>query len=199
MRGVILYGPPAAGKDTLTAALGGVRAEYRPVVKVKVGSGNDRGYRMATARELAELRRDGRIVQQHSRYGNTYAVDRVEVEGVWAAGGIPVLHTGRLADLRTLRGGLAAPFLSVLLWCDRDTTARRSAGRGDADTGWRLSVWDETAAELARSGPGDFDLAIRTDRTAPGHAARLIDRAVSARAGDPAAVAALVEEITRSG
>jgi len=175
LRGVILYGPPGAGKDTVSRALSDLDSRFRPVVKVKVGSGNTQGYRMSSELELSRLRAEGRVVQENERYGNVYAVDRADINQLWNSRQIPILHTGRLNDLRTLRGALPGNWVVVMLWCDRDTASRRFRDRRDPDHELRLKVWDETAAELAESGDGElFAVVVRTDRTPAVDAAELI-------------------------
>lgn len=186
--GVLLYGPPAAGKDTVTAALHALDPRFSQLVKVKVGSGRTAGYRMATAPELAELRRAGRIVLETERYGNTYAVDRADLDALRSEGGVPVVHVGSLSHLRSFLEAVTEPWLHVLLWLPRAECARRSAGRGDRDTEERLSVWDTTLEDLASSPPdtSPFHLLLRTDLHSPERTASIVRDAVTAGAARPA-------------
>lgn len=48
MPAVMLYGPPAAGKDTVTEALIRLDRSYRLYQRLKVGAGRTDGYRMTT-------------------------------------------------------------------------------------------------------------------------------------------------------
>jgi guanylate kinase len=55
----------------------------------------------------------------------------------------------------------------------------RSRERGDTDTPKRLTAWDETAQDVLDSDVRDlFDLVVRTDRTDPETAAKLIAHAL---------------------
>ncbi|MFF0312916.1 guanylate kinase [Streptosporangium sp. NPDC004379] len=169
--GVVLYGPPASGKDTITAAL--TRADPRFVLlpKLKVGTGRAQGYEFVTAERLAELRAAGRVLAETHRYGNVYAVDRQTIEDLTAAGAVPVTHMGNLTDLRHLVGREPDGWLRVLLWVPREVTAQRSRDRGDVDTERRLAAWDETLADLETD---VFHLRLHTDRISADAAAKEI-------------------------
>ncbi|MEE6269142.1 guanylate kinase [Streptomyces diastatochromogenes] len=185
-QGVVLYGPPAAGKDTVTKALATVDARYELFARLKVGSGKTDGYRMGTAEQLHELEAGGDIVYANARYGNTYVIDRPGLDAAFAAG-VPVVHLGQVAGLEDLLAGYPADWLTVLLWCPRATTERRSQERGDADTAARVRVWAETKHDLDEHAKFRFDVVLQTDVTAPEQAARLIDRELARRAEGSAA------------
>ncbi|MFJ7588139.1 guanylate kinase [Streptomyces sp. NPDC097617] len=176
--GVVLFGPPTAGKDTVSAALTGLDARYGQLPKIKVGSGRTIGYRMADSEELDALRVAGRLVLETRRYGNTYAIDRDDLDAMTGAGRIPLVHIGSIEHLRTFTAAVREPWLRVLLWVPRDVCGERSRGRGDRDTGDRLAAWDEALADLDAVPDGEepFDLLLHTDRTDPAGAAELIAR-----------------------
>ncbi|AXI76827.1 nucleoside/nucleotide kinase family protein [Peterkaempfera bronchialis] len=181
MSGVVLYGPPTAGKDTITSALSAADPRFRLVTKLKQGSGRSAGYRFVTSEELSGLRDQGRIVVETRRYGNVYAVDRRDIAELRSQGLIPVVHIGNVADLRRLLGGAAADWLRVLLWVPADVCEERSRLRGDADTTKRLTAWAETAADLLGADvDGLFDVIVRTDRLSVDAAVEAIGRALHA-------------------
>ncbi|CAM5479501.1 guanylate kinase [Streptomyces avidinii] len=177
--GVVLFGPPTAGKDTISAALTGLDARYGQLTKIKVGSGRTTGYRMADGEELAALRAADRLVLETRRYGNTYAIDRDDLDAMTGAGRIPLVHIGSVEHLRSFTGAVREPWLCVLLWVPRGVCEQRSRGRGDRDTEDRLAAWDEARADLGTVPDGEepFDLLMRTDRTDPAGAAEIIARA----------------------
>ncbi|MEW2356398.1 guanylate kinase [Spirillospora sp. NPDC029432] len=178
-QGVILYGPPTSGKDTITAELARQDDRFALVAKLKAGSGRTAGYRPVCIEDLTTLREAGRLVVETERYGNRYAVDRQDVEDLTASGRVPVVHMGNLADLERLRAAIPLEWTAVLLWIPREVCAERSGRRGDADSPERLRAWDETSADLdAVSGPSPFDLTVHTDQAEPAEAARQIIEAV---------------------
>ncbi|MEU1126730.1 guanylate kinase [Streptomyces sp. NPDC005899] len=181
-QGVILYGPPAAGKDTVTAALTELNSKYAQFTRLKVGSGKSAGYRMGTAEQLHELEAAGDVVYANTRYGNTYVIDRPGADAAFAAG-VPVVHLGQIDGIRALVDGYPADWSAVLLWCPREVTGQRSAGRGDSDTAARLAAWNATREDLDAHPGMTWDLTVDTTEAAPQDAARLIDQLLARRAG----------------
>ncbi|WP_042422214.1 phosphotransferase-like protein [Streptacidiphilus anmyonensis] len=181
-QGVLLYGPPAAGKDTVTAALAELSGRYQQFQRLKVGSGKAVGYRMGSAEQLAHLEAAGDVIYANSRYGNTYVIDRPGLRAAFASG-VPVVHLGQVDGVRALLEGYSAGWVTVLLWCSRQATAERSRGRGDADTSARLAAWDTTLADLGANPGWAWDLTVDTTDHTPDAAARLIGQLLVERAG----------------
>ncbi|MGI5259314.1 guanylate kinase [Streptomyces angustmyceticus] len=174
-QGILLYGPPASGKDTITTALCDFNDAYRAFTRLKIGSGRTHGYRMGTADQLAELEARGDVIYRNDRYGNTYLVDRPSLAQDMQDGCIPILHLGQIAGIEAVAEKFPASWNSVLLWCSRESTANRSKGRGDSDTEARLSAWDATAQDIETSTDFAWDLRIDTDAISPAAAAQKID------------------------
>ncbi|THA47475.1 guanylate kinase [Streptomyces sp. A1136] len=177
---VILYGPPAAGKDTITRALTELDADFVQFQRLKVGSGKTDGYRMGGAEDLAKLEKDGKVIYSNSRYGNVYVVDQPGLDEMVAAGLTPVLHLGQIEGVQAVIDTYPAQWTTVLLWCTREETAARSAGRGDSDTEARLAAWQATQDDVD-SHPGQvWDLVVQTGGHSPAEAAELISERVRA-------------------
>jgi guanylate kinase len=178
--GLLLYGPPAAGKDTITAALTRLDPHYELFRKLKVGAGRTEGYRVITATELDAAGVGGGLLYRNGRYGNEYAVDRHEVEAMVARGAVPIVHLGQVQGVEAVRSYSATRWCAVALWCSRAVTAVRLQHRGSDDLAARLRAWDESADDLLSRPDAIFDLTIHTDSCAPDRAAALIDAAVRA-------------------
>jgi guanylate kinase len=170
--GVVLYGPPASGKSTVTAALTALDPRFVLLRKLKAGTWRGSEYELLSFDRLTELRAAGRLLVETHRYGNAYAVDRHQVQQITDAGQVPVVHMGNIPDVRRLVE--AEPWLVVLLWVSRETCERRSQQRGDSDTAQRLRAWDETTADLHVHEDGLFALRLHTDQVSTGEAARQI-------------------------
>lgn len=181
-RGVILYGPPAAGKDTVTSALTELNSKYAQFTRLKVGAGKSAGYRMGTPEHLRVLKAAGDVVYANARYGNTYVIDRPGID-VAVAAGVPVVHLGQVDGIRAVVNGYPIDWTVVLLWCPREVTAQRSAERGDSDTPARLAAWEETSEDLDTHPDMTWDLTLDTMVASPQDAARLIDELLTQRAG----------------
>jgi guanylate kinase len=180
-QGVILYGPPAAGKDTVTRALTQLTPRYTQFARLKVGSGKSSGYRMGTAEQLHALEAEGKVVYANRRYGNIYVLDRPGLDDAFQAG-VPVVHLGQVDGIRALIDGYPANWAAVLLWCSREETARRSEGRGDANTAARLEAWDATREDLDTHEAMVWDLTVNTATASPQESARRIDQLLMQRA-----------------
>lgn len=174
-QGVILYGPPTSGKDTITAELSWQDERFALVTKLKAGTGRSTGYRYVSLEELEALRDAGRLVVETQRYGNRYAVDRQDIDALTEACRIPVVHMGNLADVHRLRAAVPLRWTTVLLWVPREVCAERSRHRGDTDSPQRLQAWDETLADLQSARKSlPFDLTLQTDQMMPDQAAHRI-------------------------
>ncbi|WP_341718268.1 kinase [Micromonospora sp. FIMYZ51] len=172
MRGVILYGPPAAGKDTVTTALHELDARFTLYQRMKVGPGRTTGYRITDAATLDQLHQRGEVVWENHRYGARYVVDRPSLVEQLSAG-VPVVHLGQRAAVAAVTAAVSdARWLVVYLWCPRDVAEQRIISRHTGDTAARLRAWDDTEPLAER------DLFLNTAEMSPRTAAEVIHRHV---------------------
>lgn len=174
-QGILLYGPPASGKDTVTAALTDLNALYTAFTRLKVGTGKTQGYRMGTPEELADLEERGDVLYSNARYGNVYVVDRPGLALTMEGGRFPILHLGQVAGVEAVANGYPAAWSRVLLWCSREAAAARSRERGDGDTDARLAAWDATERDLVENSQVKWDLQVDTEASSPAATALQID------------------------
>ena len=165
--GILLYGPPASGKTTITHEL--TRLDPRILLgeRVKARVGNEAGYRMYTPYAVDQLRAAGEVIYENHRYGSTYVIDRT---GLLAAltNNTPVIHLGQPEAIPAITEALTANWLVVDLHCPRETTQERLRHRGSTDITERLAVWDQTPRL------DNPDLAIDTSIASPDAAAAQI-------------------------
>jgi guanylate kinase len=175
---IILYGPPASGKDTITRELTSLDGRYAHFRRLKVGPGRTQGYRAITTEELSTRDDAGDILYSNARYGSTYAVDRSELTAMSGRGQVPIVHLGQITGIHAVIAGCALDWLVVCLWCSRTEVAKRLTGRQDDRTAERLAAWDATAADVRAAGTAVFGLAINTELITAFVAAHVIDSCV---------------------
>jgi guanylate kinase len=169
MNGIILYGPPAAGKDAVTQELCKLDSRYTFFRRFKAGRGTRVGYRMTTEPAIDELRARGDIIWENRRYGSLYVIDRPTLLEQLSTH-IPILHMGQFEAVDTVvKATPGVQWLIVYLWCPREVAEQRIKARKDEDTPLRLQAWKETKP-LSQA-----HLTINTAETTPENAGKQIN------------------------
>jgi guanylate kinase len=144
-KGLILYGAPASGKDSITAALVSKHPEFEHFRRLKVGPGRTSGYRMTSPAQIAALRqtRDA-ILWENTRYGASYFVDRPGLEQLWQSGRVPVVHLGQIEAVDALCSGTKARWTVVELYARPAVLRDRIRSRGTGDEEHRFIALEQT-------------------------------------------------------
>ncbi|MET9361928.1 guanylate kinase [Streptomyces sp. NPDC006632] len=179
--GVILYGPPGSGKDTITRELARLHPDFALFERLKAGPGRTTGYRLTTADHIEELSSAGELLYHNARYDAEYAIDRQGVAALVDAGRVPVLHMGQVVGASAV-AAFPLHWIRVLLWCPLDVTESRSFDRGDEDVDARVKVWHETREDLLAHASEPWTLTIRTDQLSPAASANAIVAALTSNA-----------------
>jgi guanylate kinase len=172
-RGLILYGAPATGKDTVTAELVRRDSSYVHFERLKLGGGRTSGYRMISPSQADELRRKpGEILWENSRYGATYFVDRRGLEQIWALHKIPVVHLGQAEAIDAITGDVAieASWTVVELYCRPAILHDRIRSRATGDEEQRFAAIEQTPRLTS------VDVRIDTESVSAAEAAELISQ-----------------------
>ncbi|MEU5431246.1 guanylate kinase [Streptomyces olivoreticuli] len=179
--GVILYGPPGAGKDTVTAALARSHPRYALFERLKAGPGRTTSYRITSVEHIDKLDQAGEVLYRNARYRAEYAIDRGGLTDLVEADRIPVLHMGQVEGAQAIEA-FPLHWVKVLLWCPFDVTAQRCSSRGDTDVEARLKVWHETQQDLLGHPDATWSLMLETHLQSAAEAAHTIHQAVVGKA-----------------
>lgn len=167
--GVVLYGAPASGKDTVTAELTRLNPRFQLFERLKEGPGRTTGYRMVTREQFDHFVDSGEVIWWNARYNARYAIDRTGLLHQLSLGRLPVIHAGQPKVIHAVEDATpGVRWVVVELQTDRDTAHARIVARATGDTAERLHAWEQTPP-LAEA-----DLRIDTSSTEPETAARAI-------------------------
>lgn len=174
---LVLYGPPAAGKDTVTGQLLSIHDEYRLFEKLKSGAGRSVGYRIVTDSVIDEFHARGDVLWETRRYGARYVIDRGRFTAL-ARTTTLIVHVGELQAIEEIAAALdgIAELVVVSLWCPRPVAAERISRRRTGDDIKRLDLWDSTPP-LHHA-----DLSIDTGTVGPVEAAQAIHETIRRQA-----------------
>lgn len=174
--GVILYGPPAAGKSTVTQELVSLDPRFELFRRLKSGGGRVDEYCMVSREEIEQVRQH-EVVWRNERYDSIYVIDRSRLVSMMSSK-IPVIHLGQTEAVSAVATFVPGRWLTVDLWCPRQVAIARITARATGDTAARVKAWDETVPLP------DADLMLDTSRASATQVARDIVDALKVFAVD---------------
>jgi len=162
--GIVLAGAPGAGKRTTAFALETLGRRYVRFPALTTAHNSPLDAASARTSHIAELHAWAQVFHEVTRDGAVHVHDRVRLDEIRAAGGLPVVTVDEPASLDAFPG-----WLSVLLRCPPDTPRLHGIST--------RKEWIRADKALARAADR-FALTIRTDLLDVGTVAQLIQRAV---------------------
>ncbi len=137
---VLLYGPPASGKDTITQLLQNRNNIFFHFKKHKVYPGdqqiqtkNQLSYFHISMNRFLNMIANGEFLQFHWRYKSFYGVSKVLMDDSLSNGKIPIVHVGKIYDLLELTDVLEAKLIIILVWETLDVISKRLKFRHKGD------------------------------------------------------------------
>jgi len=171
--GLVLYGPPAVGKSTITSALTAFDAQFALFPVVKAGPGRTAGYAMVSGDEFAERAAAGDFVFTWERYDARYAISASALARFADEGLVPVVHLGSVAAVQAVTAASPLRWTVVQLWASREICEDRARHRSTGDVAARLAAYDQTTKlDIAQ-------LTLDTGLTSAAEAAQAIRNVVS--------------------
>lgn len=181
---ILLSGPPATGKDAVTAALHCNDKRIVHFTKHRAGVGGQTAsqYLDVDVALFKHMEQHGDFLQWHSRYGRYYGVSSQVLQHNILNGLISVIHVCRYENLLALRSrNELRSAISILLMCSRQQVRLRLEERHQGhleEIERRLSAFDEEIQllheKLVENGSLDFDLVIDTTYRSPDELAATI-------------------------
>jgi len=152
---LLLSGTPASGKDSVTDFLTSDYVNYSKFKKHKAGIGGkaDDSYIHITEDDFNLKKETNDFIQSHTRYNRHYGISKQELEAIWGAGKIPVIHVGKYENINPFFKLENVSIFSVLLLTSRLETLRRLKHRHAenlSEIESRLKAYDEERQELSQ-------------------------------------------------
>jgi guanylate kinase len=143
--GVILHGPPASGKSTVTRELISLKSGFRNFKTIKVTTDSSFGdYEFLTPIEFNRVENENRIVWQIHRYDAIYAIDRLRLADDLLCS-VPIVQVGQAGAVGAVVKEFSdTTWVTVDLRCDRQSARARLVARNPREVELRISVWDKT-------------------------------------------------------
>ncbi|MGL4874836.1 MAG: hypothetical protein ACRC30_09330 [Clostridium sp.] len=147
---ICINGTPAAGKDTITEKLNSKNKNFQYLKKHRGIEGieayEDEKYFNIERKEFEKKINNDEFLQYHERYGRYYGVSKIEVEKHFLENSLPIIHIGKLENLKVIKNQFGERSISVLIWTKKNLTENRLRIRHDnnkEEINKRLEAYDE--------------------------------------------------------
>jgi guanylate kinase len=177
-RGILIAGPPASGKRTLTFALTSMRRSYAPFRALSAALHPTIAAERSTERHLDELKAWAQVFHEFTEDGMRYVFDHGRLNKLREHGRIPVATVCDTAGMLAFERE-ADDWLPILLWCPREVAEQREPALAQPA---RRRRWDRSLHRLTRH-LARFALVIRSDRWDAIGTAQLVH--IAAQSGGP--------------
>lgn len=166
---VILCGPPASGKDTITTALKGL-GDYEKVRLHRTGPRPKEGYIHVDDEQFEILKRENHFIEHHTTYGRQYGVSIGELLITSIKHKYSVIHLGSPKQALEIKKNLPQDIVKIIyLWNTRTELQERLHLRyqDNADEILRrMAVAAQEMADFKEVGLEAVDLAIKNNNIA---------------------------------
>ncbi len=117
---ILLCGPPASGKDSITEAVCNIDKSFCHFKKHRAINKNanmDRNnYINISKDEFEKMIKNGDFIQYHKRYDRYYGISKQALADGISKNLNIIIHTGRIENLQELKKKINVNTISILLW-----------------------------------------------------------------------------------
>lgn len=156
---ILLCGPPASGKDKLTEALIILDNKFWHFQKHRGIEGEipnnqaSKQYINVSKDEFIKMIEQNQFIQYHERYNRYYGISQVLLNDKVNNGFIPIIHTGRIENLKELDRKVNGNTIKVLIWVPIEVLKQRLMKRHNHDSEEverRLHAAEEEFSDLSK-------------------------------------------------
>ncbi len=167
---ILLCGPPASGKDSITEAICKIDEGFYHFKKHRAINGKTymhrNNYIDITKDEFKKMIENDEFIQYHERYNRYYGISKKAMADGISKNLNMIIHTGRIENLQELKKKINENTISILLWAPMDILRQRLVKRhhnNENEISRRLIAAQEEFIDLTKIDlKKSFDAIIKT-------------------------------------